>query len=89
MREKFERKFNSGNIGDIGVVKTEGVTYDETVEVLREIEKNINRKLLIKLIQLYGKDNALSIYLKMKEEGEKELKELIEMSQNEEDLRSR
>ena len=42
--------------------------------------KEYNKKLLFKLIHSYGKDNAKAIYDKMKEEGEEEVRQLIETS---------
>ena len=74
MEEKFER--NEVKIVD-----------DETLETLKEINREYNSKLLKKLILLYGKDNAMSIYNKMKQEGDEELRELYEKSANSSSLK--
>ena len=80
MRESFSRDGEHINIGTIGVKKQSKVTFDDTLEAIKQIDREYNRKLLRKLILLYGKDNAISIYNKIKQEDEKELKELIEIS---------
>lgn len=80
MRENFNRDGEHINIGTIGVKKQSEVTFDDTLEAIKQIDREYNRKLLRKLILLYGKDNAISIYNKIKQEDEKELKELIEIS---------
>ncbi len=80
MRENFNRNGEHINIGTIGVKKQSEVTFDDTLEAIKQIDREYNRKLLRKLILLYGKDNAISIYNKIKQEDEKELKELIEIS---------
>lgn len=79
MKEKFSRDGEHINIGTIGV-KHDGVTYDETMKAIRQINRDYSRKLIKKLILLYGKNNAISIYNKMKQESEEELQELIELS---------
>ncbi len=81
MKEKFDRNVEHVNIGEIGVNKSDGITSDETLEAIKEINKGYNRKLFAKLVNLYGVSNAKAIYLQMQKEGEEEFNYLKSISE--------
>ena len=80
MKEKFDRNAAHVNISEIGINKSE-VIAEETLEAIKEINKEYNRELFAKLVKLYGVSNAKAIYLQMQKEGEEEFNYLKSISE--------
>lgn len=54
--------------------------YEEVVKMLEKADREYNKKLFMRLVKIYGIENAKEVYDKMRREGEEEINYLIEMT---------